>query len=215
MDLQTKQQYIYINTPKTQKHHQPLTNQPSNQRGSFVFRDAAEDSATAEISRSQIWQWLRHGLTTDDGQPVTLALVHGLVRATAADLWREGRAAGLEAGALKVRPSVGLGLVLGLGLLEGLDDAAWLVGWAGRPAGRLARQAPSGRFFPPRNKPSRAEPNPHPKQYKTHQPHQARIQAATQLYQGLISAPSFPRFITTYLYEQALFQQLVRRAPVR
>jgi malate synthase len=30
-----------------------------------------EDAATAEISRAQVWQWLRHGVTTDDGQPVT------------------------------------------------------------------------------------------------------------------------------------------------
>lgn len=30
-----------------------------------------EDAATAEISRAQIWQWLRHGATLDDGEPVT------------------------------------------------------------------------------------------------------------------------------------------------
>ena len=30
-----------------------------------------EDAATAEISRTQIWQWLRHQATLDDGQPVT------------------------------------------------------------------------------------------------------------------------------------------------
>jgi hypothetical protein len=35
-----------------------------------------------------------------------------------------------------------------------------------------------------------------------------------QLYRNLVSAPSFPRFVTTYIYEQALFQQLVRHAPV-
>lgn len=40
------------------------------QRGSFVYRNAAEDSATAEISRSQIWQWVRHGLRTEEGQQV-------------------------------------------------------------------------------------------------------------------------------------------------
>ena len=26
-----------------------------------------EDAATAEISRSQIWQWIRHKVTLDDG----------------------------------------------------------------------------------------------------------------------------------------------------
>ncbi len=30
-----------------------------------------EDAATAEISRAQIWQWIRHGARTDDGRPVT------------------------------------------------------------------------------------------------------------------------------------------------
>jgi malate synthase len=30
-----------------------------------------EDAATAEISRAQLWQWIRHGACTDDGQPVT------------------------------------------------------------------------------------------------------------------------------------------------
>jgi malate synthase len=30
-----------------------------------------EDAATAEISRAQIWQWVRHGARTDDGRPVT------------------------------------------------------------------------------------------------------------------------------------------------
>ena len=28
--------------------------------GTFVFRGAVEDSATAEISRSQVWQWIYH-----------------------------------------------------------------------------------------------------------------------------------------------------------
>jgi malate synthase len=32
-----------------------------------------EDAATAEICRAQLWQWLRHGARTDDGQPVTVA----------------------------------------------------------------------------------------------------------------------------------------------
>jgi len=32
-----------------------------------------EDAATAEISRAQIWQWLKHGVTTDDGAKVDVA----------------------------------------------------------------------------------------------------------------------------------------------
>ena len=30
-----------------------------------------EDAATAEISRSQLWQWRVHGIPLDDGQPLT------------------------------------------------------------------------------------------------------------------------------------------------
>ena len=34
-----------------------------------------EDAATAEISRTQIWQWLRHRAELDDRRVVTRALV--------------------------------------------------------------------------------------------------------------------------------------------
>jgi malate synthase len=34
-----------------------------------------EDAATAEISRSQVWQWVRHGVELADGRPVTAELV--------------------------------------------------------------------------------------------------------------------------------------------
>ena len=37
-----------------------------------------EDAATAEISRSQVWQWLRHGIELEDGAPVTRELVERL-----------------------------------------------------------------------------------------------------------------------------------------
>ncbi|MEN3282077.1 MAG: malate synthase [Solirubrobacteraceae bacterium] len=37
-----------------------------------------EDAATAEISRSQVWQWIRHGKTTEDGTQITADLVRRL-----------------------------------------------------------------------------------------------------------------------------------------
>jgi malate synthase len=37
-----------------------------------------EDAATAEIARSQVWQWVRHDQTLDDGTPVTRELVRRL-----------------------------------------------------------------------------------------------------------------------------------------
>jgi malate synthase len=34
-----------------------------------------EDAATAEISRAQVWQWIHHAVTLDDGRVVTRELV--------------------------------------------------------------------------------------------------------------------------------------------
>jgi malate synthase len=39
--------------------------------GCVPLYNLMEDAATAEISRSQIWQWIHHKATLDDGQPVT------------------------------------------------------------------------------------------------------------------------------------------------
>jgi malate synthase len=38
-----------------------------------------EDAATAEISRTQIWQWLHHSAALDDGRVVDAALVRELL----------------------------------------------------------------------------------------------------------------------------------------
>ncbi len=44
--------------------------------GAVGINNLMEDAATAEISRSQIWQWLHNGVTLDDtGEPVTHELV--------------------------------------------------------------------------------------------------------------------------------------------
>lgn len=39
-----------------------------------------EDAATAEISRAQVWQWVRHGQSLQDGRPVTKDFVREMVR---------------------------------------------------------------------------------------------------------------------------------------
>jgi malate synthase len=39
-----------------------------------------EDAATAEISRAQVWQWVRHGQTLNDGRLITRELVREIVR---------------------------------------------------------------------------------------------------------------------------------------
>ena len=48
-------------------------------RGCLAFQGRAEDSATAEISRCQVWQWIHHGARLEEtGQLVTASLVRRL-----------------------------------------------------------------------------------------------------------------------------------------
>lgn len=39
--------------------------------GAAALYDLMEDAATAEISRAQLWQWIRHSVQTNDGQTIT------------------------------------------------------------------------------------------------------------------------------------------------
>ena len=43
--------------------------------GAAAIFNLMEDAATAEISRSQVWSWLHHGVRLEDGQPVTRELI--------------------------------------------------------------------------------------------------------------------------------------------
>ena len=47
--------------------------------GCVPIYNLMEDAATAEISRSQVWQWVRHGARLDDGRTVTAEMVRALV----------------------------------------------------------------------------------------------------------------------------------------
>ena len=47
--------------------------------GAAGIDNLMEDAATAEISRSQVWQWLHNDVTLDSGQPVTRELVSQVV----------------------------------------------------------------------------------------------------------------------------------------
>ena len=68
-------------------------------RGAAAINSLMEDAATAEISRSQIWQWVHHGSRLEDGRTVTAELVrHVLDEETAKiraevgeDTWQAGR----------------------------------------------------------------------------------------------------------------------------
>jgi malate synthase len=68
-------------------------------RGAAAINSLMEDAATAEISRSQIWQWVRHGCKLTDGRTVTPDLVHAVleqeteaIRTSVGDeVWQRGR----------------------------------------------------------------------------------------------------------------------------
>ena len=57
-----------------------------------------EDAATAEISRVQVWQWLRHGARLDDGRPVTAQVVRSCIDEEMLVIEKEVGAARFQAG---------------------------------------------------------------------------------------------------------------------
>jgi malate synthase len=57
--------------------------------GAVAIDYLMEDAATVEISRMQVWHWVRHAVTTDDGTTVTPELVQGIL-VEEADRLRDG-----------------------------------------------------------------------------------------------------------------------------
>jgi malate synthase len=60
--------------------------------GCVPIYNLMEDAATAEISRAQVWQWLRHGATLNDGWPITRGLVRSIIAEQSKQLPEERRA---------------------------------------------------------------------------------------------------------------------------
>ena len=68
-------------------------------RGAAAINSLMEDAATAEISRSQLWQWVHHGAKLDDGRTVTAEFVRALLdeeterirRDVGEETWQAGR----------------------------------------------------------------------------------------------------------------------------
>src|SRR6267154_950561 len=48
-------------------------------QGCVPLYSLMEDAATAEISRAQVWQWIRHGATLEDGRRVTPDLLRTII----------------------------------------------------------------------------------------------------------------------------------------
>ncbi len=66
--------------------------------GAAAINNLMEDAATAEISRSQVWQWVHHGVKLAEGPTVTSELVRKVrdeelakIRAAAGDAYAKGR----------------------------------------------------------------------------------------------------------------------------
>ncbi len=66
--------------------------------GAVPLYNLMEDAATAEISRTQDWQWLKYGATLSDGRKVTDELVEAALademnklKATLGDAYDQGR----------------------------------------------------------------------------------------------------------------------------
>jgi hypothetical protein len=104
-------------------------------RGSFVLNGLAEDSATAEISRSQVWQWIRFNVPVvgsegpgdrQEHSSVTVTLVQNLVASVCEKLYEENVNNLAEASArddgdlalLRVRPLHMCSLCLLTGLVQ-------------------------------------------------------------------------------------------------
>jgi malate synthase len=47
-----------------------------NGNGCVPIYNLMEDAATAEISRVQVWQWIRHGAKLEDGRTVSVQMLH-------------------------------------------------------------------------------------------------------------------------------------------
>jgi len=64
--------------------------------GAAAIDNLMEDAATAEISRSQVWQWIQHGAELETGEPVTEAMVRDVIRAEFERLRGNDSPTGLE-----------------------------------------------------------------------------------------------------------------------
>jgi malate synthase len=62
--------------------------------GAVAIYNLMEDAATAEISRSQLWQWIRHGVRLTEGPAVTRDLVRGVAQEELVTLQKAAGSAG-------------------------------------------------------------------------------------------------------------------------
>jgi malate synthase len=66
--------------------------------GCVPIHHLMEDAATAEISRAQLWQWVRHNVALEDGTTVTLARVRDEAQSVLGQIRRETGAEAYRSG---------------------------------------------------------------------------------------------------------------------
>jgi malate synthase len=69
--------------------------------GAEPIHNLMEDLATSEISRSQLWQWLRFGAMLDDGRPITFSLYEKILAEELAKIRQEYGEAVYDGGRFK------------------------------------------------------------------------------------------------------------------
>jgi len=94
--------------------------------GAVAINNLMEDTATAEISRAQLWQWIRHGVTLDNGERMTGDVYRRVAREELASLETAHEASGSSGGS-RLRDAAGLldELVLTESFVDFLTIAAY------------------------------------------------------------------------------------------
>ena len=93
--------------------------------GAVPLYNLMEDAATAEISRSQVWQWLHWGAALDDGRRVTPQLVEQTIADEMGVIANEVGDARMSSGRFDEARDLFAGLVFAKELPEFLTTVAY------------------------------------------------------------------------------------------
>jgi malate synthase len=94
-------------------------------RGAVVIDDLMEDAATAEVSRAQIWQWIRNATRLPDGRRIDGGLVSEMLEEEMARIRAEVGEETWEAGRPQDTHQVFEAVALGEELLDFLTEIAY------------------------------------------------------------------------------------------
>jgi malate synthase len=93
--------------------------------GCVPIYNLMEDAATAEISRTQVWQWLHHGAKLDDGRMITPDLIRATIASQLAHIRSLVGEARYDGGRFPLAAQLFEGMMLSTDLREFLTLAAY------------------------------------------------------------------------------------------